>query len=236
MDYRQMLETLESECEKLRSMIREKESEISSFDPKLTELSEKEKILSEKKSPYAKILLKEVQGEVQNLRKQIEPLLLEKQNMVIELEKKEKELQEKQNNPSEFINGEVPGMIATFWKYIEDNKHDIGMKIESTYTIKEVTVFKDYHFERCIIPTGKVGIMDTSTSKWIVMSSEYPFKQKMYDIPRGYLDEQHCKYTDWFNSFIKEFVETLSTEIIQKSQNDTFEVSGRVGMIILTLP
>ena len=126
-------------------------------------------------------------------------------------------------------------MIATFWKYIEDNKHDIGMKIESTYTIKEVTVFEDYDFERRIIPTGKVGIMDTSTSKWIVMSSEYPFKKMMYDTSRDCWGEKHCKYTEWFNSFIKEFVEKLSTEIIQKSQSETFKASGSVGLIRVTI-
>lgn len=234
-DYKQKVAALEQECGKIENKLVEIESQLNELDLTIQELSEKETILSYKKSSYAMTLLGEVRAMISDLTKQIEALSSEKRDKEDELKKMKMDLHKKQTDPSEFIEEQIPKMITAFWEFVEANKHDLGMALESTYRIEEVTWFQDDHYSGCKVPTGKVGIIDKSTGKWIVKTDDYPFKQQTHKTYRVAWDELSCTYSEWFTNYVSQFVERLSVEIARKSENEVFEISAENGVITLTL-
>ena len=169
--------------------------------------------LNGRTSSLAQTLLKKTQGELDSLNQQIAPVEKQKNELQTTLDKNEKAIFERENETDLYIQEQSKLIVSEFLEYLGNHLEDIGLEVQKTYRVMEVTKYKEDHYYGCDYPTGHIGIYDISAKAFIAQSKDFYFKNTLCTFDRGEWDALYCHHTEWYKQyhacFIPEVIKNL---------------------------
>lgn len=215
MSIKDELKTLESEREGLNEEERDTYSKLDKLYTQKVPIVQKAEILKTRTSSLAQKLLEIVQKELECINQEIVQVEKRKEEIRKELEENKKNIFLKEENPALYIEEQSSIMVFAFLEYIEKHLEEVGLEIQKTFHIAEITCDRGDRIDTCHVPTGNIGIYDENSKNFIVSSQEFYFRKKLFTIT----EESHgmyCHKTEWYEDYHKKFVSFL-LETLEKN-------------------
>lgn len=207
MSIKQNIAEAREEIKELASRIFFHEGVIQKEKEKVSELEEKIKLLTTRKSELAQVVLKKMQCEHEWVLRKIQ----EDEEVLASLynEKKEREdsISDIEKNTNEYLKEQTSILATAFLDYMGSHMEEFGTDITKTFVVKEITE-KDWKmYGGVALPTGNVGIYDESQKCFVAttIDGDPCFDEKLYDIFCDCYDHAICKYTQRFTNYLLNF-------------------------------
>ena len=196
----------------------------------------KSETLSSLSSNLSRSLLKENQKKYENIENKIsfqkkEQIKIQEDlnNIQRDIGNLEASIAQKEKEPDIYISLQCRIMVSKFFEYFQNHIKNFGMEIQKKFCIKEVTE----NFASCKIyggstevPTGKLGIYEVDTKKFVVTSDNFYFECKLYDyVGDDSLYIPICINTNWYNKYSEKFTSELLKTLEKEYHFDEFELT-----------
>ena len=221
MSIKNELTTLRREREEMEGKLAEINLTLDKLYAKREPIAQKAESLRTRTSSLAETLLEKVQKKLKEVNKEIVRVEKKQVELKEEIEKNQQNILLREDDVGLYIEEQSSIMVCVFLEYIKDHLEYLGLEIEKTFRIMEVTSDRGDRTCECHVPTGNIGIYDESEETFIVTSKDFYFEKKLFTITEdGY--EMTCNKKEWYKAYHEQFVSHLLETLKKNYTYDEF--------------